>query len=249
MRHSRFTRLLNGHGGSIGPVRRSLWRVAGAALCGLLVALVLVDAPPPWAFASLGSLAVAILIMESRIAAFHPHDRVGPANVATLVRLVFALFILGAFFAPEIAREHAWGLVAIGLAALLTDGVDGYLARRTGMASAFGRRLDMEVDAALILVLCLLAVALGKTGYWILAIGLMRYAWIGAARMLPWLERPLPESLRRKTVCVIQVVALLLVNLPWVGAAPASAIAASSLVLLAWSFLVDIRWCLTHRHA
>jgi len=249
MRLGRLSRFLNHHSGSLEPVRRSLWRVAGAALCGLLVALVLVDAPPPWAFASLAGLVAAVLVMEGRIAAFHPHDRVGPANVATLVRLVFALFILGAFFAPEIAREHAWGLVAIGLAALLTDGVDGYLARRTNMASAFGRRLDMEVDAALILVLCLLAIALDKAGYWILAIGLMRYAWVGAALLLPWLAKPLPESLRRKSVCVLQVVALLLVNVPWVDAGLSQAIAVAALLLLSWSFLVDARWCLTHRHA
>ena len=37
------------------------------------------------------------------------------------------------------------------------DGVDGWLARRSGIASAFGARFDMEIDALLILVLAVLA--------------------------------------------------------------------------------------------
>ena len=36
--------------------------------------------------------------------------------------------------------------------ALILDGVDGKVARRTRNASAFGARFDMEVDAFLILV-------------------------------------------------------------------------------------------------
>jgi phosphatidylglycerophosphate synthase len=39
---------------------------------------------------------------------------------------------------------------------LALDGLDGWLARRFGLASAYGARFDMEVDGFLILVLALL---------------------------------------------------------------------------------------------
>ncbi len=43
--------------------------------------------------------------------------------------------------------------MALAVPALILDGVDGWVARRTGTANDAGARLDMEVDAALILVL------------------------------------------------------------------------------------------------
>ncbi len=83
---------------------------------------------------------------------------------------------------------------------------------------------------------------MGKAGPWVLAIGAMRYAFVAAMRPWPWLERPLPESRRRKLVCVWQVGSLLLCLLPAVGGAPAAPLLALALALLAWSFAVDVRW-------
>ena len=42
------------------------------------------------------------------------------------------------------------------------DGVDGWLARRRGMSSAFGARFDMEIDALLVQVLAILVWRYGK---------------------------------------------------------------------------------------
>ena len=57
--------------------------------------------------------------------------------------------------------------------ALLTDLVDGRLARATGTTSELGARLDQEADALLILVLS--AVVAADLGWWVLGIGLARY--------------------------------------------------------------------------
>ena len=46
-------------------------------------------------------------------------------------------------------------MAALAGFALALDGVDGHLARRFDQVSDFGARFDMEVDAALILVLCI----------------------------------------------------------------------------------------------
>ena len=61
-------------------------------------------------------------------------------------------------------------------------------------------------------------------------------------RIWPWLDGPLPESKRRKLVCVWQVGSLLLCLLPAVGAGLAGPLLALALGLLVWSFAVDVRW-------
>ena len=136
----------------------------------------------------------------------------------------------------------AWAAVAVATLALLLDGVDGIAAHRSGLASAFGARFDMEVDALLAMTLSLLALQAGKAGPWVLALGAMRYAFVVAAWIWPWLAAPLPERLRRKTVCVIQIGALIALIAPIVTPPLSSGIAATVMALVAWSFAVDILW-------
>src|SRR5207344_2274781 len=96
----------------------------------------------------------------------------------------------------------------LALAATALDGVDGWLARRTRMASAFGARFDMETDVFLVLALSVLAWQYGKAGAWVLLCGLMRYFFVAAGRLWPWLQGPLAPSFRGKTICVVQFVGL-----------------------------------------
>jgi len=90
--------------------------------------------------------------------------------------------------------------------------------------------------------------ALGKAGPWVLALGLIRYAFVVASHFLDWLNAPLPESFRRKTVCVWQIVTLLVAVLPPVNALFASITLATALALLVWSFFLDIHWLYQRRH-
>ena len=137
---------------------------------------------------------------------------------------------------------------AVGFATLVTalDGVDGWLARRSGMASAFGARFDMEVDALLILVLSLLAWYYGKAGAWVVLSGLLRYLFVAAGQVWRWMRATLPASRRRQTVCVVQVLSLIVVLLPEVAPPASVAIAAGSLAVLGWSFAVDTWWLWSH---
>jgi len=171
----------------------------------------------------------------------HPFSRFGPANQITTLRALIVAVIAG--FIGEPADRMAIGAAvatAGGLAATALDGVDGWLARRTAMVSAFGARFDMEVDALLIQVLAILAWQDGKAGAWVLASGLMRYVFVAASWPFPWLDRPLFPSFRRKLVCVVQIGALTIAVAPFV-APPASAIvAAIGLAALIYSFAVDV---------
>lgn len=204
------------------------------------------------AYAALALLWFAVgagLVRHGLQSGAHPHARFGGANRVTLLRLALAALLVGllgaADWAPPLAGEDraalAWGVVALATLAALLDAVDGPLARRSGLASAFGARFDMETDAAFILVLCALVWQAGQAGPWVLAAGLLRYGFVAAARPWPWLAAPLAPSRRRQTVCVVQIVCLIVCLAPIVPPALATTLAAASLALLSLSFAVDIR--------
>ena len=73
-------------------------------------------------------------------------------------------------------------------------------------------------------------------GPWVLAIGLMRYAFLAAGRVVPWLRAPVPSTMAGKIVAVTQGVVLLVAAagvLPLPVTAWALAVALAALV---WSF-------------
>lgn len=177
-----------------------------------------------------------------------PHRRFGAANALTLLRLAMIALLAGLVGRPlpPDAAPLAWAVVVFATLAAVLDAADGPLARSQRLASDFGARFDMECDALLVAVLCLLVMHFGKAGAWVLAAGGMRYAFVLAGRTWPWIARPLFPSWRRKAVCVLQI-ALLIVCLGPVIARPVSqAIAAAGLAMLSASFLVDLAW-LYHR--
>jgi phosphatidylglycerophosphate synthase len=162
----------------------------------------------------------------------------GPANWVTSFRAALVVVLAVMLVRPA----DPLLCVAVGTIAALLDGVDGWIARRTRTASAFGARFDMETDALLILVLSALVWTYGRAGAWVLASGLMRYAFMWASLVWPWIQRPLEPSRRRQTVCAVQIAALLAALLPVLEPPTSASIAAAGLALLAWSFLVDILW-------
>jgi phosphatidylglycerophosphate synthase len=176
--------------------------------------------------------------------------RFGAANAVTLLRAAITAFLVA--FAvlpvPFPAALRGW-IVALGGAGLLLDGVDGWLARHGGSASRFGARFDMEIDSLSVLVFTFLLLRSDQVGLWVLAIGLARYVFVGVGWLWPPLARELPESLRRKTVCVVAVVALLAALAPFIDAILAGMICAAALVLLLSSFAMDCVWLLTPRRA
>lgn len=172
-----------------------------------------------------------------------PHARYGAANTVTQFRLALSALLAGittlCLFNP--VTTGWWLIVLVSVAAAL-DAVDGKLARAQGLASPLGARFDMEVDAFFLLLLSVLCWLLGKAGAWILLAGLMRYLFVAAARFWPWLAAPLPASRRRQTVCVVQIVCLIVALMPLLTGPAASVCAAAGLVLLSTSFGKDIFW-------
>lgn len=171
----------------------------------------------------------------------HPFARFGPANHVTAARAALLAVTAGLAAAPP-GAANAWAAAAATLAFAALDGLDGFLARRTRMSSAFGARFDMETDALFILVLSLLVWRHGKAGAWVVTAGVMRYAFAAAGWLLPWMARPLRATRRGKAVAALQIVALGVAAAPIVRASASSAVAAAALAALTWSFAIDIRY-------
>ncbi len=177
-----------------------------------------------------------------------PGPGIGAANRVTLLRAALVLPVLALALQPvALGAGGYWWVIVLSTVAMVLDGVDGRVARRTGTETSFGARFDMELDAALILALSVLVWASGKAGGWVLVVGLMRYGFVAGAWVVPALGRPLSESFRRKAVCVVQGVALLVALGPIIPSPMASLVCAAALAALTWSFAVDVRWLLRPR--
>jgi len=213
----------------------------GVVLAAVLGTLASASTDMSGAFAIRVTIACGIFMAAlTRVAGRdHPFPRFGAANVVTTVRATLGALAAGLVGEPA-PESVLWvvigGVVLVGV----LDGLDGWLARRDRMESAFGARFDMETDAALILVLSLLVWQQGKAGPWVLLCGAMRYAFVAAGWVLPWLAGPLQPTRRGRSVAIGQYVGLGLALMPLVPADAARWVAAVTLVALTWSFGVDV---------
>jgi phosphatidylglycerophosphate synthase len=160
--------------------------------------------PVGWAAGLVYGAGVVILLSK----ALHRAGRnvLGPADLVTLLRSALVGGV-AALVADSFSRSvPAAALVVLAGVALLLDGVDGRVARRTGTSSEVGARFDMEVDSVLVLLLSVSAAR--SLGVWVLAIGSVRYVRLVAGRLWPWLRRPVPPRYWCKIVAVVQGVVL-----------------------------------------
>lgn len=236
---------------SVGPAR-SLVRFelpAGAGLLGLL--LLLSNALVDLSVAFIGLCISLYAVLASLIARswYPPSDQAGFgwANRVTLARATLTIYLAALVPLEGMLSEHLWTFMGVSLLVLTLDGVDGAVARALGSSTDFGARFDMELDAVFILILCLAVISLEIAGVWVLLIGLMRYGLIVASWRWPWLTHELPASRRRKTICVWQIVTLLIALLPITPRWLASSALLLALALLVYSFAVDTLWL--HRKA
>ena len=128
----------------------------------------------------------------------------------------------------------------------MLDGVDGWVARRNHTSSLLGARFDMEVDAFLILVLS--AYVARSAGVWVLAIGVARYALLGAGWLLPWLRRSAPSRFWGKVVAAVEGIVLTFAAADILPIAVVEVTLAVSSVMLAESFGREMSWLWRHRH-
>lgn len=192
-----------------------------------------------WAVGTGSAVGLAMLLGAALRAA--GRRSLGPADRFTFARGLLACAVAGPAVDALGGRPvPTSAVVALTVPALLLDAVDGQVARRTGTVTPLGARFDMEVDAFLMLVLCVLLV--GPVGPWVLAIGGMRYAFLAAGRTLPWLTAPMPPRFGRKVVAALQGVVLVVAVAGVLPGPVMTATLAAALAALCWSFGRDVIW-------
>jgi phosphatidylglycerophosphate synthase len=175
-----------------------------------------------------------------------PADQLGPASWVTLARATLAVGVAALAVDSLTHDAPAALLVTLAAVALVLDLVDGWVARRTGMATALGARFDGEVDAFLILAL---SVYVAPTcGAWVLAIGAARYLFLAGEWLLPWMRAPLPPRRWRKVVAATQGVVLTVAAAGVLPLALTQSLLAAALALLAASMGECVWWLWRRRH-
>ena len=191
--------------------------------------------------------AVTMAVSLARVLARGLGEPLGPASWVTLGRATLAVAVV-ALAADSFSGDTPVALlVTLAAVALVLDAADGWVARRTGTATALGARFDGEVDAFLILALSVYVAPV--YGAWVLAIGAARYVFLAGEWLLPWMRAPLPPRRWRKVAAATQGVVLTVAAsgvLPW---APTQALLVAALALLTASMGQCMWWLWHRRHA
>jgi phosphatidylglycerophosphate synthase len=186
------------------------------------------------------------LVLATLVARYSRARSFGIADVVTLVRGLGVCFLAGLALqalAGGLARDGVLTMIIMGTLCLTLDGVDGRVARARG--EAFGARFDVETDAAMLVVLCVAVAALGIAGWWVIAIGALRYGYVATSLVVRALRTPLPYRYSGKVIAVVQAVALLAAltfrlthGEHWLS----TAFLLAALASLCWSFGRDVIW-------
>ncbi|MCW3493136.1 CDP-alcohol phosphatidyltransferase family protein [Microbacterium sp. SSM24] len=223
----------------LAPLASLLAGVAGL----ILVALVSPLSAAGW------TTGLAYLLASNALLARGLHRRAmwsfGPANAATATRSTLVALVTALIATSFTAAVPVPLLIVLASTALALDAVDGWLARRTHSESELGARFDMEVDAFLLLVLS--AYVAQTLGGWVLVIGLLRYAFVAAGWVLPWMRATLPPRYWRKVVTAVSGIALIAAASGLLPSPASLAVTLLALALLLESFGRDVVWLAAHR--
>lgn len=137
------------------------------------------------------------------------------ANIITVLRIlmapVFVWLLLSDAGADGTLRWVAAGLF---LVAILTDSVDGFLARRLNLVTDFGKLVDPIADKILVGAALVGLSVLGELSWWITGLILLREIGITVFRFIALRDHVIPASLAGKVKTWAQSVAVTAMLLP-----------------------------------
>lgn len=143
---------------------------------------------------------------------------VNPANALTVLRMLLVPIFLLMLFADDghdpRSRTIAFVIFAI---AIVTDRLDGALARNCGMVTEFGALADPIADKALIGAALVGLSALGDLPWWVTLVILAREVGITVLRFVVLHRGVIPASRGGKLKTLVQAVAIGLFVLPLSG--------------------------------
>ncbi len=148
----------------------------------------------------------------------------GLPNALTVARLA-AVPVFVVLLVADRGAEGAlrWWAVAVFMVAAATDYLDGYLARRWGVVSSFGKLADPIADKALVLGALVVLVLVDGIPWWPVAIIAAREIWVTVGRLLVASDTVIAASRGGKLKTAVQLLAIWLYLLPgmpaWVDVA------------------------------
>ncbi len=161
------------------------------------------------------------------------------ANQLTIIRLVAVVPVMGALYIQFPGNRIVATVVYV--LAILTDYLDGILARRSKEVTAFGKLMDSVADKALIVSLFFALVAEGSMPAWMAAIMVVREFAVTGLRMVA-LESGEVIAANRwgKAKMNSQSLAILILLLGYAEVGYWAMLIATILTLLSgWSYLKD----------
>lgn len=172
------------------------------------------------------------------------------ANILSTIRV--ALTVAGCFLVLLASISDggsglvlAYAALALLLTAQVTDFLDGVAARRDG-PTAFGARLDEEVDAFFVAALAVVVHLFFGIGPWILLAGALRYIYLPSLVLVPDApRRSVAYTWFAKTACAVSIAGLILLTAPFLPQAlgtPVAVIVVLTLVAsFGWAWLGNLR--------
>ena len=141
------------------------------------------------------------------------------ANVLTGVRMALVPVFLLALFAGD-GHETRWRVIAfvIFAAAVITDRIDGALARSFDLVTEFGKLADPIADKALIGAALIGLSLLGDLPWWVTIVILVREIGVTILRFAVLRRGVIPASRGGKLKTLVQAMAIGLFVLPLSGA-------------------------------
>jgi CDP-diacylglycerol---glycerol-3-phosphate 3-phosphatidyltransferase len=154
--------------------------------------------------------------MDESAAAPAPPSNWNIPNALTTLRIVMVPFFAWALLVDD-GRNNTWRWVAFGIfvAAMVTDKVDGDLARKHNLITNFGKIADPIADKALTGMAFIGLSIIGELWWWVTAVVLIR-EW-GITFMRFWLIKHdviVPASQGGKVKTMVQTLALALLIAP-----------------------------------
>lgn len=161
------------------------------------------------------------------------------ANQLTLVRLVAVIPVMAALYL-QFPGNRAVATVVYVLA-ILTDYLDGILARRSGKVTAFGKLMDSVADKALISTMFFALVAEGSMPAWMAAVMVVREFAVTGLRMVALeAEEVIAANRWGKAKMVSQSAAVFILLVGYFQVGYWMMLVATVLTLLSgWSYLKD----------
>ncbi|CAM3826369.1 CDP-diacylglycerol--glycerol-3-phosphate 3-phosphatidyltransferase [Tsukamurella ocularis] len=144
-----------------------------------------------------------------------PVSNVNVANGLTVLRIVLVPVFLAALFVDG-GQSTTWRWIAFAIfaVAMITDRVDGQIARRYGLITDFGKLMDPIADKALTGAAFVGLSVLGELPWWVTLVILAREFGITAFRFAVIRDGVIPASRGGKLKTLLQTLAIGLYLMP-----------------------------------